>query len=68
MKQKLKKDPINYFNDGLKLHLQNIWKRRKNPLEPDKKAEYPGRITNFAYVEIDGKKRLFRIVINEVKE
>ncbi len=46
-------------------HIAEVWVKRKNPMFPKETAKYPARITNFVNVRIDGKRRLFRIIIQE---
>ncbi len=55
--------PLRKFQHAADALLKSSWKQYPNPLDPDPRPKYPGRMTVFVAVLIDGRTMPFRIQI-----
>ncbi len=62
----MKQNITEKFTKAVVTLIKEIWKKRKNPLFPDRPPSYPMALTNFVTVEVsENEKKLFRIRIEE---
>ena len=53
----------NHFCQAALAFIPHVWRKRKNPISPDRESAYPGRVTEVLELTVDGQDMVFFVSI-----